>query len=97
MADFELTAETVDAHVRALAEIRTTIDKAGAAGAARVGSMDFGAMFYPLVGLVNIALEKVGRSVTRHSAELATHRADFERTAKALVNADDAGAEGIPK
>ncbi|KXP14454.1 hypothetical protein [Tsukamurella pseudospumae] len=97
MADFELTAETVDAHVRALGEIGATVDKAGAAGARRVGTMDYGAMFYPLVGLMNVALEKVGQAVTRHSGELSTHRADFQRTATVLVDADDSGAEGIPQ
>lgn len=97
MADFELTAETVDAHVRALGEIGATVDTAGAAGARRVGTMDYGAMFYPLVGLMNVALEEVGRAVTRHSGELTTHRTDFQRTATALVDADAAGAEAIPK
>ncbi|GAA1087844.1 hypothetical protein [Tsukamurella spumae] len=95
MADFELTAETVDAHVRALGDIGATVDTAGAAGAQRVGTMDYGAMFHPLVGLMNIALEKVGRAVSRHSRELTAHRDDFRRTAEALVDADDAGADGI--
>ncbi len=97
MTDFELTAQAVDEHVRALNDIRATVDGAGSAGSARVGIADFGAIFYSLVSLMNDALDSVGGSVTRHSAELAAHRADFERTARELVAADDEGAEGIPR
>lgn len=97
MTDFELTSDTVQGHAQVLTDIAGTVENAGTAGRTRVGAGDFGAMFAPLMLAVNVALEQVGGAVSRHAAELAAHRRDFERTARELVASDDSGATGMPR
>ncbi|BDD82218.1 hypothetical protein TPB0596_19810 [Tsukamurella pulmonis] len=96
MTDCRIDPATVAAHEKALNDVAATVSAAGSTSASnRVGDGDYGALFGWLATRVNNALDDLTESVTTHSGELGTHRAEFQRNVAVNQQADQGGATAL--
>lgn len=96
MKPFELSAEAIEAHSRALEEITKSIEGVSKESSARVGVLDFGLLFATsLMPAVNAALSLVDEAIEHHGNDLEKHREEFLTTVTAQTDQDQAGASAV--